>query len=74
MSGVGFSEADVLRSIGLDTEWGLGAEPGQNQGQGLGYHLFALGHAAPPDMVTGGAGKLPVHGRDEVFLGTLEHA
>lgn len=37
-------------------------------------HLFPLGHAAPPDMVTGGAGKLPVHGRDEVFLGTLEHA
>lgn len=46
----------------------------ESQGQGLGYHLLPLGHTAPPDMVTGGAGKLPVHGRDEVFLGALEHA
>lgn len=49
-------------------------ESGQNQGQGLGYHLLPLGHAAPPDVVTGRASELPVHGRDEVFLGTLEHA
>lgn len=40
----------------------------------MSYHLLPLRHTAPPDMVTGGAGKLPVHGRDEVFLGTLEHA
>lgn len=25
-------------------------------------------------MVTGGAGKLSVHGRDEVILGSLEHS
>lgn len=40
----------------------------------MSYHLLPLRHTAPPDMVTGGAGKLPVHGRDEIFLGTLEHA
>lgn len=40
----------------------------------MGYHLLPLGDAPPPDVVTGGAGELPVHGRDEVFLGALEHA
>lgn len=46
----------------------------RSQGPGLGNHLLPLRHTAPPDMVTGGAGKLPFHGRDKVFLGTLEHA
>lgn len=40
----------------------------------LGCHLLPLRHTAPPDMVTGGAGKLSVHGRDEVILGSLEHS
>lgn len=43
-------------------------------GGGLGCHLLPLGYAPPPDVVTGGAGKLPIHGGNEVFLGTLEHA
>lgn len=37
-------------------------------------HLLPLWYAPPPNVVTGGAGELPIHGGNEVFLGSLEHA
>lgn len=37
-------------------------------------HLLPLGNPAPPHMVTGRAGELSVHSRDEVVLGPLEHS
>lgn len=40
----------------------------------MGSYLLPLGHAAPPHVVTGGAGKLSVHSGDEVVLGSLEHS
>lgn len=47
---------------------------GSDPGIGVGDHLLPLGHSAPPDVVTGRTGKLPVHRGDEVLLSPLEHA
>lgn len=47
----------------------MGTEKG-----GLDHHLLPLWYAPPPNVVTGGAGELPIHGGNEVFLGSLEHA
>lgn len=71
---VELSEADVLRSEVQTLRMRVGSGVQDRLKVGLGYHLLPLGHTAPPDMVTRGAGKLPVHSRDEVFLGALEHA
>lgn len=61
-----------LGAQGLSTQEVRGVQgPG---GWSWGRHLLPLGHTAPPDVVAGGAGELPVHGGDEILLGPLEHS
>lgn len=61
-----------LGSVGLDRM--EGEQSRDRTKVRIGLSPLSAGARRHQIMVTGGAGELPVHGRDEVFLGTLEHA